>query len=137
MKDLIHKQRVLGPIHRCTSDFSMFFPEDKSHRLYDPALGGGALLDLGIYALTWQMIVLFEDPANNRKAPKVSSSMLKSKLTGVDELVNFGLAFDEMHAQGVGSTTVSMQPKLERTFSRLVSYPRPSSYLCPSDESRC
>jgi hypothetical protein len=25
-------------------------------------LGGGSLLDLGIYSLTWQMVTLFEDP---------------------------------------------------------------------------
>lgn len=105
VKDLLHHQRVLGPLHRCLSDFSMFFPEDPKHRIYDPALGGGALLDLGIYALTWQMIVLFEDPANERVAPTVTSNMIKSRLTGVDELVTFGLGFTKMHALGVGCTT--------------------------------
>ena len=59
---LIHKERVLGKIQRVFSDLSICFDPDPKHRLYNPELGGGALLDLGLYPLTWQMVTLFQDP---------------------------------------------------------------------------
>lgn len=62
IQQLIHKERVLGKVHRVFSDLSMTFTPDPKHRLFNPDLGGGALLDLGIYPLTWQMITLFQDP---------------------------------------------------------------------------
>lgn len=59
---LLHKERVLGKLIRAQSDFGVHFDKDPKHRLLNPDLGGGALLDLGIYPLTWQMLTLFEDP---------------------------------------------------------------------------
>ena len=41
----------LGKLKGVTADFSARFPFDPSHRLYDPAQGGGTLLDLGVYAI--------------------------------------------------------------------------------------
>ncbi len=42
----------LGEIRSVTDDFSFRFPYDPTHRLFDPALGGGALLDLGPYPVS-------------------------------------------------------------------------------------
>ncbi|KDN53102.1 NAD(P)-binding protein [Tilletiaria anomala UBC 951] len=104
---LIHKERVLGKIHRVYSDLSMYFKPDPKHRLYNPELGGGALLDLGIYPLTWQMITLFQDPDNQRIAPQVTSSLMKTPLTGVDECTTLILNFEQMHAQGIATCSMS------------------------------
>lgn len=41
-----------GRIMSVESDFSFAAPRDPSHRLFDPAKGGGALLDVGIYPIT-------------------------------------------------------------------------------------
>jgi len=40
------------------AEFGMPFPHDPAHRLFDKALGGGALLDLGIYPLQLATMVL-------------------------------------------------------------------------------
>jgi predicted dehydrogenase len=41
-----------GAIQRIESDFSFAAPRSAEHRLFDPAKGGGSLLDVGIYPLT-------------------------------------------------------------------------------------
>ncbi|MBC7589441.1 MAG: Gfo/Idh/MocA family oxidoreductase [Salinibacterium sp.] len=40
---------VLGEVRLTTADLGFRFDVDPEHRLYNPALGGGALLDLGVY----------------------------------------------------------------------------------------
>ncbi|MBE0008947.1 MULTISPECIES: Gfo/Idh/MocA family protein [unclassified Arthrobacter] len=52
--DIIHSGE-LGEIQWVQADLG--FPSDhgSSHRLWDPAAGGGALLDLGVYPLTWAL----------------------------------------------------------------------------------
>jgi len=48
----------LGRISHVAADFGFVAPTQRAHRLNDPALGGGALLDLGIYCLHFARFVL-------------------------------------------------------------------------------
>ena len=50
LADLLDAGR-LGTIRQVEASFGFAMPMERSHRLYDPALGGGALLDLGMYPL--------------------------------------------------------------------------------------
>ncbi|SOV04009.1 related to dimeric dihydrodiol dehydrogenase [Ustilago sp. UG-2017a] len=106
---LIHQERRLGPIRRVFSDFGMQFKPDPKHRLFNPELGGGALLDLGIYALTWQMLTLFADPDNHKTAPEVTGSIVKSKLTGVDASTTMVFNFPTISAQGIATTNMTIR----------------------------
>ncbi|HJQ00391.1 MAG TPA: Gfo/Idh/MocA family oxidoreductase [Jatrophihabitans sp.] len=49
---------VIGDIRSVRAEMSLGLPYDPSHRLYDLANGGGALLDLGIYPITFAWIFL-------------------------------------------------------------------------------
>lgn len=49
---------LLGEVHTVFADFSMAAPRNDSHRLYRRDLGGGALLDLGIYPVQFASMVL-------------------------------------------------------------------------------
>ncbi|KAJ8516616.1 hypothetical protein ONZ45_g6080 [Pleurotus djamor] len=91
------------------ADLSGNFGIDKiptTHRILDPALGGGALLDLGPYPLIWAILVLYEHPANNHQKPSVSSAMLKTPITGVDASTTFVLTFNPAND---GSSSLAAQ----------------------------
>ncbi|KAI0272479.1 NAD(P)-binding protein [Gloeopeniophorella convolvens] len=79
-----------------------------THRILDPKLGGGALLDLGPYPLVWAIIALYEHTSNNRSKPTVSASMVKTPLTGVDRSTCFTLNFPELAAQALLSCNINV-----------------------------
>lgn len=49
---------ILGDIRTVQADHGQWSPHDPEHRLLNPALGGGALLDLGIYPVSFASMVL-------------------------------------------------------------------------------
>ena len=49
---------VLGEITNIVADHGQFIPYERAPRLWEPELGGGALLDLGIYPLTLAHLIL-------------------------------------------------------------------------------
>jgi predicted dehydrogenase len=49
---------VLGDIRLVAADFGFSIPVMPEHRLWDPALGGGALLDAGVYPISFASSVL-------------------------------------------------------------------------------
>ncbi|MCW2496044.1 Gfo/Idh/MocA family oxidoreductase [Jatrophihabitans sp.] len=67
---------VLGEIVYVTAEHGQWFPLDPSHRLFAPALGGGALLDLGIYPISFAHMVL--------GTPSAITARSTPAFTGVD-----------------------------------------------------
>ncbi|GME81594.1 unnamed protein product [Ambrosiozyma monospora] len=80
---LCFEESVIGDIVTITSQLSFLFEQSdpSMDRIYNPALGGGVLLDIGIYALSWPVGLL----NHNRKLefPEISSQATLSN-TGVD-----------------------------------------------------
>lgn len=69
----------IGDVVAVRADVSHRFEYDPGHRLFDPRLGGGALLDLGVYAAAFAL-PLVGRPANVRSAGSLAP-------TGVDTSV--------------------------------------------------
>lgn len=87
VKDIIN-QGVLGDIRLLQADFGFSSKFDPKDRLYDKDLGGGALLDVGIYAISYSSFIF----GNN---PKDIKSNLYIGKSGVDECVSINLEYEE------------------------------------------
>jgi predicted dehydrogenase len=85
LTDLISSGEV-GDVLLVESDFGFRLPVDPAHRLYNLALGGGALLDLGIYPIQLCSLLL-------GKPVRVQADGIIGG-TGVDEVVAAVLSFD-------------------------------------------
>ncbi len=69
-------------------------------------LAGGALLDLGIYSLTWVFQALYHvQPEAEKEAPKVVAAMNKYH-TGADETTSIILQFPKHKSQGIALTSL-------------------------------
>ncbi|MDP2891605.1 MAG: Gfo/Idh/MocA family oxidoreductase [Bacillota bacterium] len=70
--------REIGNIHYLTAEFGFNKgAEDPKSRLFDPALAGGSLLDLGVYAVSFSSMVF-------GKKPRYIASIAEPASTGVD-----------------------------------------------------
>ena len=54
----IIQEGTIGEVRKVVASHNQNLPEDPAHRLNDPALGGGALLDLGIYPVSFAFDIL-------------------------------------------------------------------------------
>jgi predicted dehydrogenase len=86
---------ALGEVRAVIADHDQKISTDPTHRLQDPALGGGALLDLGIYPISFAIDIL--------GLPTEISAMARFKATGADAEV----ATMFRHADGAMSVTLS------------------------------
>lgn len=68
----------IGNVMAIEADFGISFDFGPKHRIFNPALGGGALLDLGIYPVSLASMVVGAQPE------KITSTVHKHK-TGVDD----------------------------------------------------
>nr|POE62532.1 d-xylose 1-dehydrogenase (nadp(+)) [Quercus suber] len=115
VRDIITSGRI-GPVSRTYADLSIGAPPEKSfddkHRMVNPDLAGGALLDLGIYALTWCFQTLYLTQilsgTPEPKDPTVVSAMRKYKL-GTDEQTSMLLTFPRAIGDAHGIATTSMR----------------------------
>jgi predicted dehydrogenase len=85
LKDVL-QQGVIGDIKSMYANFSINRDLPDQHRLLNPALAGGALLDLGIYPITMADIV-FDEPPVSAAASAIMTH------TGVDQVSNYFLRY--------------------------------------------
>jgi predicted dehydrogenase len=82
---------ALGDVRVVIADHNQWFARDPSHRLFDPVLGGGALLDLGIYPVSFASMVL--------GTPTRVTAVSDRAFTGVDATTSALLQYaDGAHA---------------------------------------
>ncbi|MGN6760307.1 MAG: Gfo/Idh/MocA family protein [Leifsonia sp.] len=88
---------ALGEVRLVTADFGGRSRYDPASRLWDPALAGGALLDLGVYVVSWSSFAI------GPPAGIIATGTLAA--TGVDDQV--ALVLSSAHgAQALLSTTL-------------------------------
>ncbi|MBN2552588.1 MAG: Gfo/Idh/MocA family oxidoreductase [Spirochaetales bacterium] len=99
---------VIGDIQIVASDFGFTAPFDPKSRLYDPELGGGSLLDVGIYPVS--LASMFLGP------PQRIVSMGQIGRTGVDEQSAVIFGYDS-GALAVGYATIRCGTYTEATIA--------------------
>ncbi|WP_028047118.1 Gfo/Idh/MocA family protein [Cellulomonas sp. URHE0023] len=88
---------LLGDVHRITADYGVRAVQDPTHRLLDPALAGGVLLDLGIYPLSFASSVARAAGLPVRPTGVQAAGSLTS--TGVDAQVSAQIGYGPAQAQ--------------------------------------
>lgn len=71
---------AIGTPVTLSADHGQWFAQDPRHRLYAPDLGGGALLDLGVYPVSWSSMILGR--------PSAVVAAAEPAFTGVDGLTS-------------------------------------------------
>jgi predicted dehydrogenase len=83
---------TIGEVKMVSADFGFRGNFDPQNRYFNPALGGGSLLDIGVYSVSFASMIL--------GTPTRIQSMAHLGSTGVDEQssIQFGYAGDQMAA---------------------------------------
>lgn len=77
---------LIGTIKLIKADFAFHMPFDAEHRAYNPALGGGSLLDVGIYPISFTTMFLGH--------PKAVHAYADIGQTGIDEQATMLFQYD-------------------------------------------
>jgi dihydrodiol dehydrogenase / D-xylose 1-dehydrogenase (NADP) len=86
LRDLL-AEGAIGEVRALTADLGFRREVDPQSRLFNPELGGGALLDVGIYPISFASMAL--------GTPSRIASLAHLGETGVDELAGIVLGYDE------------------------------------------
>ncbi|WP_343210049.1 Gfo/Idh/MocA family oxidoreductase [Anaerolentibacter hominis] len=102
-KDWIRNGKI-GDVQYIRAEFCFKNPADINNRLFDPALGGGALLDVGIYPINYANDLLGELPCEI-----VSKAVIGS--TGVDEINSMIFRYPSGVIADINSAIVMERPE--------------------------
>lgn len=115
----------LGAIGRAEATLHFHRPFEAGHRLFDPALGGGVLLDLGVYPLSVMRFLLGAlklETAQWQAAPTGVDMQAKLSLSAGKVPVSISCGFEKSHAHEGENTLVLYGEKktlrLDRHFLR-------------------
>jgi predicted dehydrogenase len=87
---------VIGDVVTVSADHGQWFEKDPGFRLFAPGLGGGALLDLGVYTVSFASMIL--------GPPQRVSAMVTPAFTGVDATTSMLFGY-ESGAQAILTCT--------------------------------
>lgn len=89
----------IGTVSFLDCCFSFFYPKEESGRLFAPQLGGGSLLDVGVYCLAFSLLMMGEKPASVKSRLQIGD-------TGVDEM---GAALLQFQDGAIANCTFGVQ----------------------------
>ncbi|MEG3130998.1 Gfo/Idh/MocA family oxidoreductase [Pantoea cypripedii] len=115
---------AIGAISMIKADFCFRAPLDYEDRLYNPALGGGSLLDAGVYPITYAQF-FFKTPPLSIKSERVKTS------TGVDGTGIYILRYPDDKVAILSSSILTKTP-----YTAMIcgtdGYITVEDFLCPN-----
>ncbi|MET3634243.1 Gfo/Idh/MocA family protein [Streptococcus porcorum] len=121
LRELVQSQ-ALGDLKMIQMNFGSYKDYDMSNRFFNRNLAGGALLDIGVYALSFVRWFMSETPDQ-------ISSQVKLAPTGVDEQMGILLSNPKGEMATIALTLHAKQPKrgtiaYDKGYIELYEYPR-------------
>ena len=121
LRELVQSQ-ALGGLKMIQMNFGSYKDYDMTNRFFNRNLAGGALLDIGVYALSFVRWFMSETPDQ-------ISSQVKLAPTGVDEQVGILLSNPKGEMATIALTLHAKQPKrgtiaYDKGYIELYEYPR-------------
>jgi predicted dehydrogenase len=83
----IIRDGTLGEVRKIIASHNQNLPKDPAHRLNDPALGGGALLDLGVYPVSFA-VDLLGTPDTIRASASMTATGVDRQTAAIFEYAN-------------------------------------------------
>ena len=113
---------ALGKVNLIQLNFGSYKVYDMNNRFFNPNLAGGAMLDIGVYALSLARLFLDSNPDQ-------VSSFVRRAPTGVDESAAIAMANREGQLVTAALSLHSKQPKravisCEKGYIEIMEYPR-------------
>lgn len=111
-----------GPLKFIQINFGSYKDYDMTNRFFSRELAGGALLDIGVYALSLTRLFMSQTPANVR-------SQVSLAPTGVDEQAGILLMNDNGEMAALSLTLHAKQPKramlaYDKAYIEITDFPR-------------
>jgi len=93
---------ALGEIVTVSADHGQWFAKDPEFRLFAPELGGGALLDLGVYPVSFASMLL--------GAPSTIAALIEPAFSGVDGQTSMLFGYDSGAQAVLSCTSLAKSP---------------------------
>lgn len=106
LRRMLYEEKIIGEVYRMTSDFQMYMDVaglPVTSRYKDPSLGAGSMLDIGIYPLTWSILMLDPNPPDKPEQPKIKAA--QSFVQGIEVTTTLILQYPSSGRQGVVLST--------------------------------
>jgi len=121
------REHDLGPLKMVQASFGSYKELDPTNRFFNPALAGGALLDIGVYALAFVREFL-------TATPYITGTTMHRASTGVDESETISLRTAANELATVALTFRAKMPKqgivaYEKGYFTINAYPRAAEAL--------
>ncbi|MFT8324934.1 Gfo/Idh/MocA family protein [Oenococcus sicerae] len=117
-------EHQLGRLKMVQASFGSYKEADPTNRFFDPNLAGGALLDIGVYALAFVREFL-------QGRPQLTGTSMHRFSSGVDESSTLSLRTDKDEFATISLTFRAKMPKMgivayEKGYFTVLEYPRAS-----------
>ena len=110
LRKQVFEEKVIGEVRRVFCDFGLdmnISALGQESRLKNPALGAGSLLDIGIYSLTWGLLML--DKGVGDEAEKMEITGVQTLSDGVDTTSTTVLKYPKSGKQSILTSTTDFK----------------------------
>lgn len=120
LRRMLYEEKVIGDVWRCHADFYNHtdiptLPPTSRYR--NPDLGAGSLLDLGIYTLTWAILMLDPKPPAEAESPTIQA--MQTFVEGIECNTSVLMKYKSSGRHGVVTCTTNAERGVPHVFGTI------------------